>query len=163
MRFSVHAESPSNATSALSSLPLSFKGAEKTANSDGMRKCVVPSDILAFVVVHVFSYTFADRYKHAYVGMYVCIIWLKIEAERSVMLPVFGEMLSVTHVQYQLSSVLVHWGTHPDAGHYTALLYSSHDHMVYHADDNNPGYRISEEEADRMGTDSYLFLYTKCQ
>ena len=46
-----------------------LKGRKKTANSDGMRKCVVPSDILAFVVVHVFSYTFADRYKHAYVGM----------------------------------------------------------------------------------------------
>ena len=87
----------------------------------------------------------------------------RIAAEREVMLPVFGEHLSVTQAQYQLCSVLIHWGTSPDVGHYTALLYSHTGNDVYHVDDNIQGSRVLPEKADRMCVDSYLFFYAKCQ
>ena len=85
----------------------------------------------------------------------------QIGAERDIMFPVFDGALSVQHMRYRLNSVLVHWGENPDAGHYTALLYSYSDSAIYHADDNQPGKRISEEAAEKMSRDSYIFIYTR--
>ena len=89
--------------------------------------------------------------------MYVCM-YVMIG-----MLPVFGEQLHVRHVRYQLSSVPVHWGSHSDAGHYAALLYNLDDGSMYHADDNDPGNRSQQKEAEQMARDSYLFYYVRCQ
>ena len=85
----------------------------------------------------------------------------QIGAERDIMFPVFDGALSVQHMRYRLNSVLVHWGENPDAGHYTALLYSYSDSAIYHADDNQPGKRISEEAAEKMSRDFYIFIYTR--
>ena len=77
------------------------------------------------------------------------------------MFPVFDGVLSVQHMRYRLNSVLVHRGANPDAGHYTALLYSYSESVIYHADDNQPGQCISDADAEKMGQDSYIFVYTK--
>ena len=47
--------------------------------------------------------------------------------------------------------------------HVCMYVYSYRESVVYNADDNYPGHRISEEDAVKMGEDSYIFIYTKCQ
>ena len=73
--------------------------------------------------------------------------------------PTFDSGLSVVNRQYILRSAIIHHGSTPDSGHYTALLFDR-DGTTWHADDNTCATLVPEGRLSDYCSDIYILFYT---
>ncbi|CAE7225147.1 Pol [Symbiodinium sp. CCMP2592] len=147
-----------------------------STDCEGVRCCVSVQDLInqwhiqeqvhAMVIASQFLVLQANRFSFMADTHRTAKRHYRIRADLEIDFPCFVCNTSVEccQVRYRLSSVVTHRGEAPTHGHYQTLLYDAHTDApaVRLADDGRQATRISAEQLETMGCETYLFFYVRC-